>query len=161
MDRTDYQILNLLQRDSRTTLKCIGDQVGLTAPAVSERIRRMEEKGVIKGFSIRVDRNLLDSNMTGFILVAPNPEKYNQFCQFCENTPSILAHHHVIGVFNAFLRFAVKDTLELDKLLLIPAGIPPHKALDKLLASIKQFGDSQTSVELGAYFEQKDVPLPK
>ena len=75
MDRTDYQILNLLQRDSRTTLKCIGDQVGLTAPAVSERIRRMEEKGVIKGFSIRVDRNLLDSNMTGFILVAPSPEK--------------------------------------------------------------------------------------
>ena len=74
MDRTDYQILNLLQTDSRTTLKHIGDQVGLTAPAVSERIRRMEEKGVIKGFSIRVDRNLLDSNMTGFILVAPAPE---------------------------------------------------------------------------------------
>jgi len=37
MDRTDYQILNLLQADSRTTLKTIGDSVGLTAPAVSER----------------------------------------------------------------------------------------------------------------------------
>ena len=47
MDRTDYQILNLLQRDSRTTLKTIGDRVGLTAPAVSERIRRMEEKGAV------------------------------------------------------------------------------------------------------------------
>lgn len=145
MDRTDYQILNLLQRDSRTTLKCIGDQVGLTAPAVSERIRRLEEKGVIKGFPIRIDRTLLDSNLTGFILIAIFPEKYSQFCKFCEDTPSITAHHHLVGKLNALLRFAVKDT----------------RQLDQLLASIKQYGDSQTSVELETYFEHKDVPLPK
>ena len=48
MDRTDYQILNILQADSRTTLRQIGDQVGLTAPAVSERIHRMEEKKIIR-----------------------------------------------------------------------------------------------------------------
>ncbi len=145
MDRTDYQILNLLQADSRTTLKSIGDRVGLTAPAVSERIRRMEEKGVIKRFSISVDRTLLDSNLTGFILIAIFPEKYSQFCRFCEDTSAITAHHHLVGKLNALLRFAVKDTHELDE----------------LLAAIKQYGDSQTSVELGAYFEQKDVPLPK
>ena len=145
MDRTDYQILNLLQADSRTTLKNIGDKVGLTAPAVSERIRRMEEKGVIKRFSISVDRTLLDCNLTGFILIAIFPEKYSQFCKFCEDTSSITAHHHLVGKLNALLRFAVRDTHELDG----------------LLASIKQYGDSQTSVELGVYFEQKDVPLPR
>ena len=145
MDRTDYQILNLLQADSRTTLKTIGDRVGLTAPAVSERIRRMEEKGVIKSFSVNIDRTLLDSNLTGFILIAIFPEKYNPFCKFCEETSSITAHHHLVGKLNALLRFAVKDTRELDA----------------LLASIKQYVESQTSVELGAYFEQKDVPLPK
>ena len=145
MDRTDSQILNLLQQDSRTTLKAIGDQVGLTAPAVSERIRRMEERGVIKNFSISIDRTLLTSNLTGYILVAVFPEKYSQFCKFCQDTPAITAHHHLVGKLNALMRFAVKDTRELDK----------------LLASIKRYGDSQTSVELGAYFEQKDVPLPK
>lgn len=145
MDRTDYQILNLLQADSRTTLKTIGDKVGLTAPAVSERIRRMEEKGVVKSFSVSVDRTLLDSSLTGFILVAVFPEKYNQFCRFCEETSAIVAHHHLVGKLNALLRFAVKDTRELDV----------------LLAAIKQYGDSQTSVELGAYFERKDIPLPK
>ena len=145
MDRTDYQILNLLQLDSRTTLKSIGDQVGLTAPAVSERIRRMEEKGVIKGFSIRVDRTMLDCNLTGFILIALLPEKYSQFCRFCEQNPAITAHHHLVGKLNGLLRFAVRDTRELDQ----------------LLASIKQYGDSQTSVELGSYFEQKDLLFPK
>ena len=102
MDRTDYQILNLLQNDCRATLKVIGEQVGLTAPAVSERIRRMEEAGVI------------------------------------------LSHSHTIGIFNAVLRFAVRDTQELDA----------------ILSSIKRYGNSQTSVELGLYFDHKDIPLP-
>ena len=58
MDRTDYKILNLLQQDSRITLRSIGEQVGLTPPAVSERIRKMEEDGVIRSFRVSVDRTL-------------------------------------------------------------------------------------------------------
>lgn len=142
MDRTDYQILNILQKDCRTTLKRIGDQVGLTAPAVSERVRRMEEKGVIRGFRIDVERERLDCSMTGFIFVAVEPEKYNTFCEFCEKSSAIVSHYHVIGVFNALLRFAVRGTRELDE----------------LLSSIKRYGDSQTSVELKTYFETKEIP---
>ena len=142
MDRTDYKILNILQADSRTTLKDIGDHVGLTAPAVSERIRKMEEQGVIRGYHIDIDRERLDCNMTGFILVAPEPEKYNNFCEFCAKNPAIISHYHVIGVFNALLRFAVRGTRELDE----------------LLSAIKHYGDSQTSVELKTYFETKEIP---
>ena len=142
MDRTDYKIINILQADSRTTLKDIGDRVGLTAPAVSERIRKMEEHRIIRGFHIDVDRERLDCSMTGFILVAPEPEKYNSFCEFCKKDPAIISHYHVIGVFNALLRFAVRGTRELDE----------------LLSSIKQYGNSQTSVELKTYFEKKDIP---
>ncbi len=145
MDRTDYKILNILQRDCRTTLKSIGDQVGLTAPAVSERTRRMEEQGIIKGYRIEVDRELLNRKITGFILVAPEPEKYNDFCAFCEKEPAIISHYHVIGVFNALLRFSVEGTHELDQ----------------LLACIKQYGNSQTSVALKTCFDSKDIPLPE
>lgn len=144
MDRTDYQILNILQRDCRMTLKYIGDRVGLTAPAVSERIKRMEETGVIQGFRIEVDRRRLQSNITGFIWVAPEPDKYDRFCQFCKQEPSILAHYHTIGVYNALLRFAVADTRELEK----------------VLAEIKHYGNSQTSVELETYFDSKEIPIP-
>lgn len=144
LDRTDYLILNLLQSDCRTTLKSVGDQVGLTAPAVSERVKRMEEKGIIRSFRAEVDRRLLNCSMTGFISVAAEPDKYNQFCEFCKKHPAIISHHHIIGVFNALLRFAVKDTRELDQ----------------LLSSIRQYGDSQTSVELDTYFDVKEVPVP-
>ena len=142
MDRTDYKILNILQADCRTTLKDIGDRVGLTAPAVSERIRKMEEQGIIRGFHIDVDRERLDCSMTGFILVAPEPEKYNSFCEFCQKNPAIISHYHVIGVFNALLHFAVRGPRELDD----------------LLSSIKHYGNSQTSVELKTYFETKEIP---
>ena len=145
MDRTDYQILNILQADSRTTLRQIGDQVGLTAPAVSERIHRMEEKQIIRDYRIDVDREQLDCSMTGFILLAPELEKYQSFCEFCQKNPAIISHYHVIGVFNALLRFAVRGTRELDE----------------LLSSIKRYGDSQTSVQLKTYFETKEIVLPR
>ena len=80
--------------------------------------------------------------MTGFIFVAVEPEKYNTFCEFCEKSSAIVSHYHVIGVFNALLRFAVRGTRELDE----------------LLSSIKRYGDSQTSVELKTYFEAKEIP---
>lgn len=144
MDRTDYQILNYLQEDCSRTLRFIGENVGLTPPAVAERIRKMEEEGIIRAHRISIDRTRLDCGITGIILVAPEPEKYMSFCKFCENAPEITEHTHVIGQYNAFLRFAVKDT----------------PALDHLLTQIKEYGDSRTSVELKTYFDTKELPVP-
>ncbi len=144
MDRTDILILNILQEDCRTTLKAVGDQVGLTPPAVSERIRRLEEKGVIRAFTVDIDREKLGCGMSGFILASVPPEKYSAFCSFCREQPAVTAHHRVIGVFNALLRFSVAGTSQLEE----------------LLTAIKQYGDSQTSVELKTFFERRDIPLP-
>ena len=143
MDRTDYKILNLLQQDCRKTLRTIGEQVGLTPPAVAERIRKLEEEGVIEAYRIRIDRTRLDCGMTGFIMVAPEPDKYAAFCDFCEKSPEITEHCHVVGMYNAVLRFAVHDT----------------NALDQLLSRIKAYGDSRTSVELKTYFSAKELPI--
>ena len=136
MDRTDYQILNLLQDDSRCTLRRMGDLVGLTPPAVSERIRRMEESGVIRGYHIDIDRTKLDCNITGFISVALEPDKYDKFCDFCASQSAIISHYHMVGEFNAL------------------------QQLDQLLSLIKKFGDSRTSIELKTLFDSKEIPLP-
>ena len=145
MDGTDVRILNLLQADSRITLRRIGEQVGLTPPSVAERIRKMEDDGIICRYRIDIDRTKLDYAMVGYILVAPEPDRYAAFCAFCREQPAITEHHHVIGPYNAILRFAVRDTEELDA----------------LLSRIKTYGDSRTSVELKTLFEAKDLPLSK
>lgn len=145
MDHTDYQILNILQRDARTTLKEIGNMVGLTSPAVAERIRKLEDSGVIQNFSVKIDRSRINGRIAGFSLVALDPKVYDAFCLFCRTEPAVICHYHLVGVFNAMIRFAVPDT----------------KSLDSLLQKIKLFGNSRTSIELCTYFDSKDVaPLP-
>ncbi len=143
MDATDQRILNLLQTDARMTLREIGEQVNLTPPSVSERIHKLEDEGIIEGYRIAIDRAKLGYSVSGYILASPEPAKYAAFCAFCEKHPAITEHHHLIGNYNALLRFSVHDTDELDN----------------LLASIKTFGDSRTSVELKCLFRTKDLPL--
>ena len=62
-------------------------------------------------------------------------------CDFCVQTPEIMAFYHMVGNFNVLLRFAVHDV----------------KALDALVARIKTFGDSRTSIELQTVFEKKTI----
>lgn len=142
MDATDYRILNLLQGDCRMTLRAIGEQVGLTPPSVSERIRKLEDEGIIGSYRVAIDRSKVGYAVSGYILAAPEPEKYAAFCAFCEEHPAVTEHHHLIGSYNALLRFAVRNTGELDR----------------LLSRIKTFGDSRTTVELKALFETKELP---
>ena len=143
MDATDQRILNLLQTDARMTLREIGEQVNLTPPSVSERIHKLEDEGIIGGYRIAIDRAKLGYSVSGYILASPEPAKYAAFCAFCEKHPAITEHHHLIGNYNALLRFSTRDTDELDS----------------LLATIKTYGDSRTSVELKCLFRTKDLPL--
>jgi len=143
MDATDQRILNLLQTDARMTLREIGEQVNLTPPSVSERIHKLEDEGIIEGYRIAIDRAKLGYSVGGYILASPEPAKYAAFCAFCEKHPAITEHHHLIGNYNALLRFSTRDTDELDS----------------LLAAIKTYGDSRTSVELKCLFRTKDLPL--
>ncbi len=143
MDATDYKILNLLQADARMTLREIGERVNLTPPSVSERIHKLEDEGVITGFHIDIDRTRMGYAVGGYILASPEPQKYGAFCAFVAKHPAITEHHHMIGNYNALLRFSVRNTDELDD----------------LLTSIKTFGDSRTSVELKTLFGTRDLPL--
>ena len=142
MDATDYKILNLLQEDCRMTLREIGEQVNLTPPSVSERIHKMEDEGIIEGYRVAVNRAKIGYAVSGYILASPEPKQYAAFCTFCEKHPAVTEHHHLIGTYNALLRFSVRDT----------------DSLDALLASIKTFGDSRTAVELNSFFYTKDLP---
>ncbi len=144
MDATDYRILNLLQADSRMTLREIGERVNLTPPSVSERIHKLEDEGIIEGYRISVDRSKLGYAVSGYILASPEPQQYGAFCAFCEKHPAVTEHHHLIGSYNALLRFSVRNTNELDE----------------LLSHIKTFGDSRTTVELGTMYLAKELPVP-
>lgn len=69
LDETDMEIMTLLAEDARRAFADIGDEVGLSGPAVSERVKRLQESGVIEGFTINVDRSQLRAGVPVFVRV--------------------------------------------------------------------------------------------
>lgn len=145
MDNTDIKIINILQDNCKTSTREIGQMVGLTAPAVAERINRLKDAGVIEGFHAQINETLLGNHIGAFMLINVPPKEYASFCKFCEDNPAIVEHHHIVGLNNVLLRVRVGDAQELEV----------------LLRQIRKYGLSNTSVLLSTYFKQKDFFMNK
>ena len=118
MDAIDLKILRLLKGNSRTTNSEIGKQVSLSLPAVSERIRKLEESDVIRRYTIKLNRERFQLNLLAFIFVTlDQKEKAELFRETVRNCDSILECHHITGEYDYLLKVAVKDTTELESLI--------------------------------------------
>jgi len=141
MDSTDIKIINYLQRDGRATIKEISADVNLSSPAVTERIKRLEEEGVIEGYHADVNYIKTGNTIQAFVSVNVDPKKYQSFCDFCLKDTRVKSHFHIIGPFNALLHVAVHDSDELAE----------------LLSKVNYFGTSETSVILNTLFYRKEA----
>ena len=118
MDALDYRILDLLQRDGRTTQLEISRTVRLSQPAVAERIRKLEERGVITGYTARVDPTALGKDITAFIGVnIEHPRYFEGFANKVLELPDVLECHRVAGSDSYVLKVRTENTKTLDKLL--------------------------------------------
>ena len=141
MDQTDLNIMNILQENCKTTTREIGKIVGLTAPAVSERIARLRETGGIKSFGAKLDPSAISKHMSAYVMVNVPPENYELFLNFTNNSPAIIEHHHIIGPNNALLKLIVTDV----------------GTLEEELKKIRKFGLSETAIVLSTYFDHKPM----
>ena len=80
IDSIDVQILDILQKDGRIQRNRIAEKVGLTIPAVSERMRKLEKKGIIDGYHAKVNHSAIGKDVTSFVFVMTSPsKKYDEF----------------------------------------------------------------------------------
>ncbi|HEX8826371.1 MAG TPA: Lrp/AsnC family transcriptional regulator [Archangium sp.] len=118
MDELDYRIVDLLQRDGRATQLEISRSVGLSQPAVAERIRKLEERRVITGYTARVDAARLGKDITAFIGVSiEHPKYFESFARKVLSLPEILEAHRVAGQDSYILKVRTSNTKTLDTLL--------------------------------------------
>src|SRR5512142_1489837 len=98
MDAVDLRILDMLQRDGRATQMELAKAVGLSQPAVAERIRKLEERGVITGYHARVDSGKLGLDVTALIDVdIEHPRFFAAFAKKVISLPEVLECHRVAG----------------------------------------------------------------
>jgi Lrp/AsnC family leucine-responsive transcriptional regulator len=118
LDETDRKILALLQADARMTNAAIGTEVGLTAPSVFERIRKLEQRGVIRSYSAVIDPNALGKVMTAFLrLTVADDDRYESGVQALRDDPDILECYHVAGEDCFLIKTRVANPAELEALL--------------------------------------------
>lgn len=118
MDAVDYQLVELLQRDGRATQLELSRSVGLSQPAVAERIRKLEERGIITGYSARVDASKLGKDITAFIGVSiEHPKYFEGFAKKVLALPDVLECHRVAGQDSYILKVKTANTRSLDQLL--------------------------------------------
>ena len=115
LDDTDHLILELLQRNARLTMRELGEKVNMSAQGVGERVRRLEERGVITGYHASVSLDKVDKKVHGYILVANLPyNKLDDFYRVVKETPELYSAETVVsGGQEAMLKVACTDTARL------------------------------------------------
>jgi Lrp/AsnC family transcriptional regulator, leucine-responsive regulatory protein len=148
LDTIDYHIVDLLQLDARATQLEIAREVGLSQPAVAERIRKLEEKRVISGYTALVDATSLGKDITAFIGVSiEHPKYFDAFARRIQDIAEILECHRVAGEATYLLKVKTDNTHTLDLL------------LTKTLRKIPGVTRTVTTIALSSIKEGTRVPV--
>lgn len=118
LDEIDLKILDILQKNGRTRRNDLAKTVGLSVPSVSERMRKLEETGVITGYFAKVDPKKVGKDVTAIILVTVDSSKhFSSFIEHANTTDEILECHAVTGQGTHLLKVRTENTSTLEKLL--------------------------------------------
>ena len=118
LDEIDVKLLTLLQADGRISQHDLAEAVVLSSPATGERLRKLEERGIIKGFTAILDAKLLGSDVTAFIAVGIDGSRfYQDFAERAQAHSEIQECHAVTGQGSHLLKIRTSDTSSLEGLL--------------------------------------------
>ena len=139
VDQIDKQILQLLQNQARISMTELGKAVGLSQPAVTERVRRMEEKGIITQYRAIVSPEKINKQATAYLLF--HTKDCGKFVQFCREFPDVVECHRISGQYNHLVK-VVSDSLQ---------------SLEEAINTLGQHGDSTTLIVLSSPIVNKDL----
>lgn len=130
MDAIDHKLIHLLQENARYPLKYLASQVYLSSPAVSARIERLENAGIITGYHAAIDAVQLDYHVTAFINMALDPKQKPSFYPFIESCPNVLECNCITGAYSMLIKVAFKSTMDLDT----------------FIGHLQRFGNTETQI---------------
>jgi Lrp/AsnC family transcriptional regulator, leucine-responsive regulatory protein len=116
-DMTDRRLLEELQEDARLTLAELGRRVGLSSPAVADRLRRLEADGVIVAHRTEVDPAALGYSLTSIIRVRPSPRQLQKVAELARAAPEVVECHRITGEDCFFVKAHVRDVQHLEELI--------------------------------------------
>ena len=147
LDELDLQLLDALQRNARSTFAELGSAVGLKPPAVHERVKRLEGRGYVRGYSAQLDTRLLGLELLAFVSCFTTPDcDYASFTQTLSEFSEVSEVHSVAGEEAFILKVMTRSTAHLDDLL-------------SRLKSVRGMARTKTTMVLSTPFERLGVAV--
>jgi Lrp/AsnC family leucine-responsive transcriptional regulator len=149
MDALDYKALAQLMENGRATWTELAHGLGLSAPAVADRVRRLEERGVIRGYAALVDPEAVGYTLTAFVTVTTDrPEHRAPFLDLAQRLPEVQECHHVAGDDDYLLKLVCRNPRDLDRV------------VSDELKSLPGVLRTRTTIVLATHKATPVVPLP-
>ena len=118
LDEIDVKILEIIQKQGRTRRNDLAERVGLSLPAVSERLRKLEEADIITGYFAKVHYQKLGKDIAAFVVVTVDSSKhYSTFVDHLQGMDDVLECHAITGEGTHLLKIRTENTTSLEKLL--------------------------------------------
>jgi len=134
LDKTSWLILTCLQENARASFADIGREVGLSAPAVAERMVKLEEAGIIQGYRIEVDYEKTGYALKALIAFSAHSGKLIPFLNYIEKLDAVLECHRVTGNHCIYLKVVAENSGHLQE----------------MLARMMEYGETTTSIILSS-----------
>jgi Lrp/AsnC family leucine-responsive transcriptional regulator len=144
MDDIDRRILTELQRDARLTRADLGRRVGLSPSAAAERLRRLEDAGVILGYRAELDARSVGYGVRAIIRVRPDVGQLGKIAEVAETTPEVIECHRVTG----------------DDCYMLHVILPSIDELEGIIDRFTPMGRTTTSIVNGTPVPRRPIPLP-
>lgn len=149
LDAIDFQILRLLQSNCKLSWGKIGEEVGLSAPSVIERVKKLEESGIIASYQAILNGRALGLDVTGFIgVLIQQPASIQAVEQKVSELEDVLESHHVTGDYTLLVKVKTQNTQSLEELI-------------RQIRSIEGVARTVTMVVLSTHTERVQIHLPQ
>lgn len=148
LNEVDFRAIQYLMTQGRITWSELAGVLELSAPATADRVRRLEERGVISGYAALVDPDAIGCGLTAFVSVTLEKSKHlNTFLKKVNNLPEVQECHHVTGDDDYLLKIRCRDTTELERI------------VGQELKSITGISKTRTTIVLSTAKESPVLPV--
>jgi Lrp/AsnC family transcriptional regulator, leucine-responsive regulatory protein len=144
LDEVNLRLLAHLREDPRMSMAALSRRVGMSSPAVTERVRRMEEAGVIVGYRLDIDPKALGLPVAAYIRVRPSPGQLPKIAALAEQIAEVVECHRVTG----------------EDCFIIKVHLPAMDQLDRILDRFLLYGMTTTSIIQSSPVPPRSLPLP-
>lgn len=138
LDNIGEQILQELAENARISFSELGRKVGLSSPAIIERVKKMEDAGILKGYKAVIDKKEDAGKITAFIVMTTLSQHYKKIKQILRAHPGTVECHHLSGEASLMIKVAMKSVEELE-------------ALVEILGA---YGKTRTSIVLSTFLDK-------